>query len=102
MKTVKSSDVLKAYYPDPGDKSLRADAVRNLAQSNAALHRRYNLLAMHVLSRAGHAAATPHNDNTGMPCRFDPLGHDCCEICNDAEDALRAALQASDGHNEPQ
>lgn len=31
-----------------------------------------------------------HDDNTGMSCRVDLRGHDCCYICNDVGDALLA------------
>lgn len=30
-----------------------------------------------------------HNDNTGLPCRKDLSGHDCCDVCNTAESVLR-------------
>jgi len=34
-----------------------------------------------------------HNDNTGLPCRIDLDGHDCCYVCNQAEDMLRATAK---------
>ncbi len=34
-----------------------------------------------------------HDDNTGMPCRVDLLGHDCCHVCNDVQGALRGYLE---------
>ncbi len=34
-----------------------------------------------------------HNDNTGMPCRLDLSGHDCCGVCNDVQGALRGYLE---------
>jgi hypothetical protein len=34
-----------------------------------------------------------HLDNTGADCRVDLDGHDCCYVCNQAEDMLRATAQ---------
>ncbi len=31
-----------------------------------------------------------HEDSCGAPCRIDLDGHDCCNVCNQAEDMLRA------------
>lgn len=44
--------------------------LERLAQDIAALHR--------------------HLDNTGVPCRVDLRGHDCCYTCNAIEDAAAA------------
>lgn len=34
-----------------------------------------------------------HDDNTGGVCRIDLDGHDCCYVCNQAEDMLRATAK---------
>lgn len=34
-----------------------------------------------------------HSDNTGTECRVDLDGHDCCYVCNQAEDMLRATAK---------
>lgn len=34
-----------------------------------------------------------HNDNTGLACRVDLVGHDCCEVCNTAETLIVAAAE---------
>ena len=38
-----------------------------------------------------------HDDNTGASCRIDLDGHDCCAICNAAEDMLRATAKYYEG-----
>jgi hypothetical protein len=34
-----------------------------------------------------------HTDNTGAPCRENLDGHDCCYVCNAAEDMLRVTAK---------
>lgn len=96
-KTVNANDVLKAYFPEPGDNSPRALAIIEQRKTIQSIARRYNILAMHVLRGLGHPAGVPHDDNCGRPCRFDPLGHDCCEVCNDAETVLERTTNERDG-----
>ena len=38
-----------------------------------------------------------HDDNTGGSCRVDLDGHDCCYVCNAAEDMLRATAKYYEG-----
>lgn len=38
-----------------------------------------------------------HDDNTGASCRVDLDGHDCCSICNEVEDMLRATAKYYEG-----
>jgi hypothetical protein len=38
-----------------------------------------------------------HDDNTGAWCRIDLDGHDCCYVCNAAEDMLRATAKYYEG-----
>lgn len=40
-----------------------------------------------LIARGGHL------DNTGAPCRIDYGGHDCCYVCNVAQDMI-ASLAA--------
>ena len=38
-----------------------------------------------------------HDDNTGLSCRIDLDGHDCCSTCNAAEDMLLATAKYYEG-----
>ena len=40
---------------------------------------------------------TPHCDNTGLNCRISLKGHDCCSVCNLAQDLLDALVDHREG-----
>lgn len=100
-------DMLKEVYtlsgvPTEKGRQMLAEMEAQRAERNKAIATLIDVRGK--LNPAGHARLrvladvlrdmrSGHLDNTGSPCRVDLDGHDCCYVCNQAEDMLRATAQ---------
>ena len=111
MKLIDFDDLMKQVYTPSGEPTAEGKAM--LARMDAERIERNKDIAglidergrptpvgidrlcdlAHVIGRA----IRPHSDNCGAPCRVDFDGHDCCTLCNAAEDMLRATAKYYEG-----
>ncbi len=91
-KVVNLSEILKAAFPDPSDNSRRANAARAAHRARYEAHQRVHAERLQALREMGDPFDPHHEDNCGGRCRIDLDGHDCCGVCNEAEDRTVAWL----------
>lgn len=101
-------DEMKLLYPPPGQpmsdegkalwekyKAERAERNKDIATLIDEQGRPTSIGRERLAELLGviHRMIVGHDDNTGLSCRIDLDGHDCCYVCNAAEDMLRATAK---------